>query len=122
MYPGQAQAAPSAPPAMGGEMGGPKELFTICIEVYDDGTGQRTFKVGKDTPESEAMPEQAAEGATEGMPDEVTEDQGYQDAATADEALKLAAQLIGGDQAAPDASTSMQAGFAKARGLFKGGM
>lgn len=58
----------------------------ICIESQDDGT----FLVGKDAP----MGEGAEMGA---MPQEMPQGQGMQPAASVDEALELARQLLQSD-------------------------
>ena len=105
----------TAQPAAPMEAEGPKELYTICIECYEDGT----FKVGKDTPEEtpEAMP------GTQGAPEAATEDDGYQPAATADEALAIAGNLLSEKQTS-NTSASLQSGYNKGRGMpfQQGGM
>lgn len=75
----------------------------ICIETQPDGT----FLVGEDTP----MGEGAEMG--EGMPSEMAQDpsQGMQPAASLDEALELARQLLQDDGTTPE--QQVQAGYDK---------
>jgi hypothetical protein len=76
-YPGM--APPTAPES------GPEEVKTYCIEEYPDGT----FKFGVEMPEGAEPPL----GAEEAPPD----DDGYQQAATFEEALKGLQALRAGD-------------------------
>lgn len=75
----------------------------ICIESQDDGT----FLVGEDAP----MGEGAEMG--EGMPQEMAMDQsqGMQPAASLDEALEMARQLLQDDGTTPE--QQVQAGYDK---------
>lgn len=77
-----------APPAAG-------TTKTVCIEVQGDGT----FKVGLEPQEPAAMP---GMGETESPAMEAGEEASMQPAASIDEALQMARQLLEGDQGSPE--------------------
>ena len=79
----------------------------ICIEQKEDGT----FSVYNESEQTEA-----AEGAMPEAPGET--EQGAQTAKTVDEALAMAGQMLGAQQAAP--ADSLNAGFQRARGMPAG--